>query len=188
MIRDLETKRLHLRILDETYARQVLTFYQNNRLFLEPWEPSRNDAFYTLEAQQTGLYLDQQATQNGQMLRFWLYTKSTDKSISTLIGTVAITNIIRGVFKSCYIGYKLDERYCGHGYMAEALDAVVRFAFEEFNLHRIEAHIMPRNKKSIKVITRAGFGYEGLSKDYLKINGKWENHYRYAKINQLLDL
>jgi ribosomal-protein-alanine N-acetyltransferase len=183
----LETKRLYLRILDETYASQVLAFYQNNRQFLEPWEPARNDAFYTLESQRTGLYLDQQALLNGQMVRFWIFSKNTDTTESIPIGTVAITNIIRGVFKSCYIGYKLDQRFCGFGFMAEALEGVVRFAFEALRLHRIEANIMPRNQKSIKVIIKAGFNYEGLSKDYLKINGIWENHYRYAIINHVLD-
>lgn len=188
MIRDLETQRLYLKILDGSFASRVLDFYQNNRQFLEPWEPARNDAFYTLESQKTGLYLDEQAMINGQMVRFWLFSKNIDNSESTPIGTVAITNIIRGVFKSCYIGYKLDERFCGYGFMAEALDAVVHYAFEELKLHRIEANIMPRNEKSIKVITKAGFDYEGLSKDYLKINGIWEHHNRYARINHMLDL
>lgn len=67
--------------------------------------------------------------------------------------------------------------------MFEALQSALQFIFNEIKLHRIEANIIPRNTPSIRLIENLGFMNEGLSKQYLKINGVWEDHYRFAKLN-----
>lgn len=175
-----ETERLTLKILDATMAESVLQYYIENRAFLQPWEPLRNDGFYTYETQFTSLTLDAQAMARGEMMRYWIYLKDgTDP-----IGTIALTNIIRGVFKSCFLGYKLSKNHSGKGYMTEAIEKIIEIAFQELKLHRIEAHIMPHNFKSRKSVEKLGFKEEGLSEKYLKINDKWEDHYRFAIINQ----
>lgn len=119
----IETERLILKVLDETNADQVLNFYEKNKEFLRPWEARRPDHFFTLETQRAHLKLETMGILKGEMLRFWMYEKGSD--LSTVIGTVSITNIIRGVFKSCYLGYKISEDKTGRGLMHEAVTAVV---------------------------------------------------------------
>lgn len=179
MYRIVETERLFLKVLDGTHAETVLKYYLDNKDYLMPWEPMRTEGFYSHEFQVMSLNLDLAAFERGEMLRFWIFTKERDE----LIGTVALTNIIRGVFKSCYLGYKLSERYVGQSYMTEAVKKVVDIAFNELKLHRIEANVMPHNHPSVKVVTKLGFESEGISKKYLKINGTWEDHQRFVLIN-----
>jgi len=116
-------------------------------------------------------------------VRFWLFKKE-DQMLEKPLGTLALTNIIRGVFKSCFLGYKMDEDEINKGYMTEAIKALVKIAFSELNLHRIEANIMPRNERSIRVVEKCGFINEGLAKKYLKINGIWEDHYHMVILNE----
>ena len=97
--------------------------------------------------------------------------------------TIGISNITEGVFQNCYIGYKLDFREIGKGYMKESLKRIIKYIFEELGLHRIEANIIPGNERSINLIEKIGFRREGLAKKLLKINGVWEDHYRYAILN-----
>ena len=178
-----ETDRLTLKILDATMAESVLQYYIKNRAFLQPWEPLRNDGFYTYETQYTSLTLDAKAMVRGEMVRYWIYLKDgTDP-----IGTIALTNIIRGVLKSCFLGYKLSENSSGKGYMTEAIEKIIEIAFLELKLHRIEANIMPHNFRSRKAVEKLGFKEEGLSEKYLKINDQWEDHYRFALINRAID-
>ncbi len=178
-----ETERLTLKILDATMADSVLEYYCINKTFLEPWEPKRNDGFFTYETQFTSLKLDAQAMERGEMLRYWIYLKDGTGPI----GSIALTNIIRGVFKSCFLGYKLSQKYGGRGYMTEAIKKMIEVAFKDLKLHRIEANIMPHNIRSRKAILKLGFKEEGISEKYLKINDKWEDHCRFALINQALD-
>lgn len=178
-----ETERLVLKVLDESSAAQVLNYYVENRAFLSPWEQTRNEIFYTVDAQELSLKLDYDAILKGELIRYWIFLKDSD----ALIGSIALTNIIRGIFKSCFMGYKLSERHTGNGYMFEAAKAVIDIAFGEMKLHRIEANIMPHNAASIRVVEKLGFNFEGVSPEYLKIGGKWEDHRRYAIINHDLD-
>ncbi|HAS73206.1 MAG TPA: 30S ribosomal protein S5 alanine N-acetyltransferase [Clostridiales bacterium UBA8960] len=179
----IETDRLTLKILDESNAELVLDYYLKNKAFLHPWEQTRHDLFYSVEAQELSLKLDYEAILKGDLIRYWIFEKASNE----LIGSVALTNIIRGIFKSCYLGYKLSEKHIGRGYMVEACRAVIDLAFGEMKLHRIEANIMPNNIPSIKVVTKLGFESEGFSPKYLKINGVWEGHKRFALINNQLD-
>ncbi len=77
----------------------------------------------------------------------------------------------------------MDEDEINKGYMTEAIMAVVKVAFKEMKLHRIEANVMPRNLRSIRVVEKCGFINEGLAKQYLKINGVWEDHYHMVILN-----
>ncbi len=175
----LETERLTLKILDAKSSVEISKFYSLNKDFLQPWEPHRHESFYTPETQKISLELDYQAMVRGELIRFWI----VDKATSAIIGSVALTNIIKGVFKSCYIGYKLSKEHIDKGLMTEAVQVVVKYAFDIMGLHRIEANIMPGNFSSIRVVEKLGFEFEGCSKQYLKINGRWEDHNRYALIN-----
>lgn len=169
----LQTTRLTLNVLGPEEGQAVLDFLLTNREFLAPWEPLRNKDYYTLAIQQKMLQDVLLMLEKGQDVRFWLMKQDEP---GTVIGCVALSNIVRGAFQSCHLGYMLAESEQHHGYMAEALEAVIRYAFDEIHLHRIEANIMPRNLSSMRLVERLGFYHEGLATRYLKINGVWEDH------------
>jgi ribosomal-protein-alanine N-acetyltransferase len=86
------------------------------------------------------------------------------------------TNVIRGIFHACFLGYKLDERSQGQGYMTEALTGAIDYMFAEQRLHRIQANYMPHNQRSAAVLRRLGFTVEGTARKYLFIGGEWRDH------------
>lgn len=88
------------------------------------------------------------------MLRLWIVKKNDDTKI---IGSIAFDNIIRGAFLSCHLGYKLDKDEINKGYITEAIQKGIDIMFNEFGLDRIEANIMPKNKRSIRVVEKLGF-------------------------------
>lgn len=175
-----ETQRLVLKALRPHDAELALQYYQRNKTFLAEWEPVREDAFYTLEHQRELIKQEQADLESGRMLRLWLFKKGEE---SRTIGMIGFTNIVRGAFLSCFLGYKLDGAETGKGYMTEALHKGVSIIFEEYGLHRIEANIMPRNRASLRVVERLGFEKEGLSRAYLRINGAWEDHVHMVLLN-----
>lgn len=99
-----------------------------------------------------------------------------------IVGTVNLSQIFRGGFQNAYLGYYVGERYARQGYMTEALRLMLRYAFLELKLHRLEANIQPENVASIALVRRAGFVREGYSRRYLKICGRWRDHERWALI------
>lgn len=106
---------------------------------------------------------------------FWILTESGE-----LAGAVNINEIVRGKFRSGYLGYCGFLPHAGRGYMTAGLRAVVSKAFGALGLHRLEANIQPGNHKSRRLVERLGFRLEGFSPRYLKIPGKWRDHERWA--------
>lgn len=98
----------------------------------------------------------------------------------TFIGEVSLGSVQRGPFQSANVGYWIDQDHAGHGYMPEAVAVVLRLAFDELGLHRVEAAVVPRNTASRRVVEKLGLREEGTSQRYLKIRGVWEHHVRYA--------
>jgi ribosomal-protein-alanine N-acetyltransferase len=97
-----------------------------------------------------------------------------------IIGSINLSQIVHGNFQSAYMGYFVGEPYANQRYMTEAIDLVMRYAFENLKLHRLEANIQPQNVASIALVKRAGFTLEGYSRRYLKICGRWRDHERWA--------
>ncbi|HEX2926999.1 MAG TPA: GNAT family N-acetyltransferase [Ruminiclostridium sp.] len=174
------TERLLLKLVDKTAARQVLDYYSRNREFLKEWEPIRDDEFYSVSFHEEQLekYMDQ--IKQGNSFRLWIYKKDDP---DRTIGTVSFNNIVRGAFLSCHLGYGLDKDEINKGYMTEAVKRSIEIIFGEYGLHRIEANIMPKNLRSLKVVERLGFYNEGIAYNYLKINGKWEDHIHMVLLN-----
>lgn len=99
-----------------------------------------------------------------------------------IVGSVNLSQIFRGGFQNAYLGYYVGAPFVGRGYTTEALQLILRYAFQELKLHRLEANIQPANAASIGVIKRAGFSREGFSRRYLKVCGRWRDHERWALI------
>lgn len=97
-----------------------------------------------------------------------------------IVGSINLSQIFGGGFRSAYLGYYVGEQFAGRGYMTEALQLMLRYAFEDLKLHRLEANIQPGNVASLALVKRAGFVREGYSRRYLKIGGRWRDHERWA--------
>jgi [ribosomal protein S5]-alanine N-acetyltransferase len=97
-----------------------------------------------------------------------------------IVGFLNISEIVRGSFKSAFLGYGGVARFAGQGYMTEAMWLVLHEAFVTLGLHRLEANIQPGNEASIKLAKRCGFELEGFSPRYLKVGGRWRDHERWA--------
>jgi ribosomal-protein-alanine N-acetyltransferase len=97
-----------------------------------------------------------------------------------LAGEINLSSIQRGPFQNAYVGYWIDEALAGQGYMPEAVVLLMRFAFEELGLHRVQIAIIPRNRASRRVVEKLALREEGTAERYLEINGVWEDHVRYA--------
>jgi ribosomal-protein-alanine N-acetyltransferase len=95
-------------------------------------------------------------------------------------GVVNITNTVMGPLRSGYLEYYAFTGFERRGLMKQGLIAVVRHAFSKLNLHRLEANIQPANAASIALVRACGFKREGYSPRYLKINGRWRDHERWA--------
>jgi ribosomal-protein-alanine N-acetyltransferase len=97
-----------------------------------------------------------------------------------IVGLFELSGIIRGGFQNAYLGYWAGGPYAGQGYMREAMQLTLRFAFNDLKLHRVEANIQPANTRSLALANKAGFRREGFSPRYLKIGGRWRDHERWA--------
>ena len=97
-----------------------------------------------------------------------------------LVGVFNISEIVRGLFNSAYLGYYAFAPHAGSGYMTEALELVLRVAFTRLRLHRLEANVQPSNTRSLAFVRRAGFVREGFSRRYVRIGGRWRDHVRLA--------
>lgn len=99
-------------------------------------------------------------------------------SDGAILGSINLNEIVRGIFQSAYLGYQIGAEFARQGYMTEALALMLRHAFADLKLHRLEANIQPGNVPSIALVKRAGFVKEGYSRKYLKICGRWRDHER----------
>ena len=172
----LDSKRIYIRRIEMDDIYQLLDLRVRNRQFLKPLEPLKPDSHYTLEGQKEVIEKVQHNWENGSGYGFGIFLNSDDQ----LIGRVNLSNIVRGAWESCTIGYFLDEKHNGQGITTEAVRLAVQFGFGDANLHRIQGAVMPRNVGSIRVLEKVGFRYEGFSEYYLKINGAWEHHNIYS--------
>jgi ribosomal-protein-alanine N-acetyltransferase len=157
-------------------AEEVLDYHLRNREFLRRFEPSRDEVFYTLDGQKRILTENYKQFLKGTAVSLGIYNSNN------LIGKIRISNIVMGVFKNAFVGYSLDEKQQGKGYMKEAVKLVVAYAFEELELHRIEATTLVDNEKSQRVLKNSGFKELGTSEKYLYINGEWRDHVVFYKI------
>ncbi len=100
-----------------------------------------------------------------------------------IVGVIDLSQIVMGRFESAYLGYYGMARFAGRGMMTEAVRLAVRLAFDQIGLHRLEANIQPGNAASIALAKRAGFHKEGFSPRYLRIDGVWRDHERWALLS-----
>ena len=147
-----------------------------SRDFLQPWEPrwSREEFTFTQYSRRVRHY--RRERRDGTAITYFIRLNATGE----LAGGITIGKIRHGVAESCELGYWMGAPHAGKGHMSEALGLTIAFVFETLGLHRIEAACIPDNKRSIRLLQKAGFRREGEMRDYLRINGVWRDHYLFA--------
>jgi [ribosomal protein S5]-alanine N-acetyltransferase len=184
MLPILTTERLTIAHMALSHAPLLAEFFRRNEGHLAPWDPPRPAAIRELE------YWEGECTRaadeylEGAVVRWVLLLKDAP---AQLVGRINYTQIARGPFQSCMLGYALDAQHQGRGLMTEALRATNRHAFDVLRLHRIQANHLPENVRSSRLLQRLGFSREGLARDYLFIAGAWRDHVLTALTNQAFD-
>lgn len=174
-----ETNRLMLRVLDASHVDKVLDYIKRNREFLKEFEPEREEEFYTKEWQEEILKKDIKYIHRHEMLKLWIFKKDDPERI---IGQIIFYNIVPYAFLGCHIGYRSDKDEVNKGLITEAARKGIDVMFNEYRMHRVEAHVLPFNKASLRVLEKLGFINEGIAHKFLETNGVWEDHIHLALV------
>jgi [ribosomal protein S5]-alanine N-acetyltransferase len=177
---EIRTERLALRLATVRDVPEIVRFQLDNRQFLAPYEPARSEEFFTERYWRAQVTASRREFREGRSLRLFLFRRAKKRRV---VGYANFSNIVRGIFHGCHLGYSLAEDAQGQGYMREALQAGIRFVFDELGMHRIMANYMPHNRRSGYLLRRLGFTVEGYARDYLMINGRWEDHLLTSLVN-----
>jgi ribosomal-protein-alanine N-acetyltransferase len=148
-----------------------------NREFLAPWQPTRADDFFTTNRQREAI--DDALTDHEQGIT----VPNVILSDGRVVGRVTLSNIVRGPFQSCNLGYWVDSGHNGQGLATAAVREIVDLAFGPLGLHRVEAGTLRHNIGSRRVLERNGFVEFGTAPTYLRIAGSWQDHVLYQAVN-----
>jgi ribosomal-protein-alanine N-acetyltransferase len=151
---------------------------ERSRDFLVPWEPTWPEDDLTRSSFRRRLRRYAEDTRCDQAYAFLLFRKAD----SALLGGITLTNVRRGVAQAGSMGYWVGAPFAGQGFMTRGVSALVPFAFDVLRLHRIEAACIPTNQPSIRLLERTEFKREGYAREYLCINGLWQDHLLYARL------
>ena len=154
-------------------------FYLDNAEHLKPWEPLRDADYHSINSWEQRVIERVETQEKDQAAYFLSYNQQQDE----IIAICNLSNIIRGVFQSCTIGFAVSEKFEGKGVMLPLCEHAVQYAFEELKLNRVLASHLPHNKRSEALLKKLGFTREGYAKNYLYINGKWEDHVLNSFVN-----
>ena len=134
----------------------------------DPWlEPAEPAAWFER-------LLARNATDSNRSL---LVCDATDGSIA---GVMNVSQIVMGPLRGAFLGYYAFHPFAGRGYMRAAMPLLVRYAFDDLRLHRLQANVQPENAASIALVRGAGFRREGFSPRYLFLRGAWRDHEQWA--------
>jgi [ribosomal protein S5]-alanine N-acetyltransferase len=171
---EISTERMVLWVADPAHAPRMLRYHQDNWDHLRRWSPPVPHDFMTLGYWERRLAGERGSALAGRAAR-WALSRAGDAD-REVIGTVGLTEIVRGPLGQAYLGYGLAEREQGRGLMTEAVRAVCAYAFESLRLHQIMAGYVPVNEASGRVLRRSGFDVVGYIRDHLYVDGAWRDH------------
>jgi len=155
------------------------TLREASRAFLTPWEPTWPSDALSRSAFRRRLRRYAEDQRADTSYAFFLFRKSDD----ALVGGLTLANVRRGVAQAGSLGYWIGEPFSRRGLMTGALLGLVPFAFASLRLHRLEAACIPSNAASIRLLEKMGFAREGYAREYLCINGLWQDHLLFALLN-----
>lgn len=166
------TDRMVVRLVSERDASLLTEYYLENREYLRPWEPARDQSHYYSEGWRMRLGMIDELHKRRDAFYFGLFSQHERQ----IYGVANFTGVVRGAFYACYLGYSLGEKWQGKGLMFEALTSAIRYVQRRQHIHRIMANYMPHNQRSASLLARLGFEKEGYAKHYLMIDGVWHDH------------
>jgi len=172
----LQNGRVIMRIPHDADWRQYAELRAASRTFLQPWEPTWPPDSLTRAAFQRRVRRYEEEWRESTGFSFFVFGNGGGAANEELCGGIGITNIRRGVSQSGTLGYWMGQAHAGQGLMGETLPAMLKFCFDDLQLHRIEAACLPTNERSRRLLERAGFVREGYASKYLKICGEWCDH------------
>jgi [ribosomal protein S5]-alanine N-acetyltransferase len=160
------------RLLRPGDEHELAALYRSNRDFLRPFEPARPESFFTPAAQRRRI-----DRIGGDLWRWAIEAEGQ------MVGMIALADVIRDPLQLGNVGYFVAREYNGRGLATRAVAEVVRFAFEEAGLHRLEAGTLPDNHASQRVLEKNGFVRFGLAHKLLQIDGQWRDHVLFELVN-----
>jgi [ribosomal protein S5]-alanine N-acetyltransferase len=174
----IETDRMTLRLPKAADHAEWVRLRQASAGFLKPWEPTWSRDHLSRKSFSTRVYAAQRSVLSGAGLPLFLIWRNDRR----LLGAVTLDNIQRGPSQAGTLGYWIGQEFARQGFMREAVEAVVHYAFHELDLSRIQAGCLPENMASRGVLEKSGFKYEGVAQSYLQIAGRWRTHVLYANL------
>ena len=162
------------RLLEPEDAAELAAVLAANRTFLAPWEPLRDDRYFTADGQQDVIAGALEQHRLGTGLPHVIVDGS-----GRIVGRITLNGIVRGPFLSCSVGYWVGEAANGRGLATAAVREIVGVAFDDLGLHRVQAETLVHNHASQRVLERNGFVRFGLAPAYLDIAGRWQDHIMY---------
>lgn len=174
----IETERLILREPAQSDFPSWAKLRYESSDFLKPWDPTWAKDHLTRKAFSHRVYWSQKSINDGLAYPMMLCHKSDN----ALLGAITLDNIRRGPSQIGTLGYWMGQKYARQGFMGEAILAMVRYAFSNLDLSRIESACLPENVASRGVLEKSGFKYEGVAQAYIQINGRWRTHVLYASL------
>ena len=173
-----ETERMTLRLPTHGDWRAWAQLREASADHLMPWEPVWSHDHLSRRAFTNRVYWAMRAETAGTALPFLLVRREDQR----LLGAITLDNIRRGPVQAGTLGYWIGAPFARRGYMREAVQAMVHFAFVSLDISRVEAACLPENAASRGVLEKSGFKDEGVAQSYLQINGRWRNHVLYANL------
>jgi [ribosomal protein S5]-alanine N-acetyltransferase len=151
---------------------------ERSRDFLTPWEPIWPADDLSRSAFRRRIRRYSEDLRSDQSYAFLLFRTSDGR----MVGGLTLANVRRGVAQAGSLGYWMGAAYARQGHMTAAVNAIIPFAFGTLKLHRIEAACIPANVASVRLLERTGFKREGFARQYLCIDGAWQDHLLYARL------
>jgi len=179
----LVTERLVLRPPQTSDVGELRRLLRHNRAHLQPWNPTPapGEDPSSITAVSSSVLRQRREWKAGRSFSFVLALRAEP---ARLIGKMALSGILRGAMNGAHLGYWTDSDHQGSGLCPEGCRAVLDFAFGPAGLHRVQAAVMPRNARSLRVIERLGFRREGYAERYMHIAGIWEDHVLFARTRE----
>ena len=169
-------EQVELRPVHPSDAELLLALCSSQREFLAQYDPERPDGFYTVAGQRAGLQHSVAQRELDIRHRFLILLDGSP------VGSLSISNVVRGPFQSANLGYWVAEQVNGRGVATRAVTEACRWAFEDGRLHRLEAGTLIDNVASQRVLEKNGFQRIGIAPDYLRIAGVWSDHVLFQRI------
>lgn len=166
------------RLLHPDDASALARMEKEDRAFFAPWGPARDESWFTEAGQREEIGARLERHRLGLAVPHIVLDDA-----GNVQGRITLDNVVRGAFQSCNAGYWIRSAANGRGHATAAVGAMVRLAFDDLGLHRVEAATLLHNAASQRVLERNGFTRFGLAPGYLRIAGRWQDHALFQVLN-----